>query len=454
MRFRRLELVRYGGFADRVFDFGEGGGPDLHLVVGPNEAGKSTALQAIGDLLGWRYDYNQLRLRALIEHDGTLLDVTRRKGNRDTLLQPDGSPYAQDPLAPLLGGVDRAAFERMFGLDHAKLRHGGESILNGRDDAARITLEAGTGVSHIGSELARLTDDAAALFKPSGQIPIVNRLMRERSDALASVRQSVIGDSEWAQVRQRRTKAQEDRERLIDEAATLDREQARLDRIGRARAPLARLGSARADLATLGVLPELPLDAAEQLTNARAERATAEALAAQARADLQRVETASGEVAAPGPVLASRSTIEDLDERRPVIAQAATDLVRRKAELARIDARIAAARAEARIAADAMLPTAGWRRRASLHLEARRDARLREEAAAKEHAKAQRARDVARHALSDLGETADVETLTRALGLLPVDAEDRWAEASAEAGRKRARATELLADLAPWQGTP
>jgi hypothetical protein len=148
MRFRQLELARYGGFADRVFDFGSGG-PDLHLVVGPNEAGKSTALQAIGELLfgipeqsrqNWRYEYAQLRLRALIEHDGEPLDVTRRKGNRDTLLAPDGTPFKTDPLAPLLGGIDRAGFERMFGLDHTKLRGGGASIIGDRDDAARITL--------------------------------------------------------------------------------------------------------------------------------------------------------------------------------------------------------------------------------------------------------------------------------------------------------------------------
>jgi uncharacterized protein YhaN len=72
---RQLELVRYGGCADRVFDFGEGR-LDLHLVVGLNEAGKSTAFQAIGDFLfgiasqsrqNWPYDYSQLRLRASIE---------------------------------------------------------------------------------------------------------------------------------------------------------------------------------------------------------------------------------------------------------------------------------------------------------------------------------------------------------------------------------------------------
>lgn len=150
MRFRQLELVRYGGFADRLFDFGAGT-PDLHLIVGPNEAGKSTTLHAIGDFLfsipdrttqGWRWGYGDLRIRAALESDGRTLEAVRRKGKKDTLLGLEGAPLAGDPLAPLLAGVSRAAFERMFGLDHQRLRAGGEAILGGSDDAARITLEA------------------------------------------------------------------------------------------------------------------------------------------------------------------------------------------------------------------------------------------------------------------------------------------------------------------------
>ena len=52
MRFRKLGLRRYGKFTDAVIDFGERpvGAPDLHIVYGPNEAGKSTALSACMDL--------------------------------------------------------------------------------------------------------------------------------------------------------------------------------------------------------------------------------------------------------------------------------------------------------------------------------------------------------------------------------------------------------------------
>lgn len=461
MRFRQLELVRYGGFADRVFDFGDGR-PDLHLIVGPNEAGKSTTLQAIGDFLfgipdrsaqNWRYEYGQLRLRALIEHEEGVLDVTRRKGKKDTLLKTDGTPFADDPFARLLSGIDRSAFERMFGLDHAKLRMGGESILGGRDDAARITLEAGTGVSHIGKELARLTEAAGELFKSGGQNPAVNRLMRERSEALAQVRATSISDADWTQSRQRRTQAEERRAALIEEAEELDREQARLDRVGRARAPSARLANARSEIAELASLPELPLDAATHLVADRAEHLTATELKVQLDGDLVRVDAAMAAVEAPGAIVMHRERIEALEERRPVIAKAAVDVERRRAELERIDARIASARMEAQIAPEVTLPSAGWRKRAALHLDSRRQLKVREAASHKESMRLTRECDRIAQDLSALGDDTGLLEMTAALGLLPGDSDQRLAVAEADAVRKRALAAERLANLAPWRGT-
>ena len=64
MRFERLHLERYGIFEDAAFDFG-GTDATLHVVHGPNEAGKSTVLSAIGDLLfGIPLYYQLARLAA------------------------------------------------------------------------------------------------------------------------------------------------------------------------------------------------------------------------------------------------------------------------------------------------------------------------------------------------------------------------------------------------------
>ena len=53
MRLNRLDLTRYGKFTDRSIDFRRAGPgqPDLHIVYGPNEAGKSTMLRGFLDLL-------------------------------------------------------------------------------------------------------------------------------------------------------------------------------------------------------------------------------------------------------------------------------------------------------------------------------------------------------------------------------------------------------------------
>jgi uncharacterized protein YhaN len=461
MRISRLELIRYGGYADRVLEFGSGG-PDLHLVVGPNEAGKSTMLQAIGDMLfgihgqstqNWRYEYQQLRLRALIEHDGQVLDITRRKGNKDTLLRPDGTAYASDPLAVLLAGVDRTSFERMFGLDHAKLRDGGRAILEGKDDAARITLEAGSGMAGIGRELLRLEAQAADLFKSGGQLPAVNRLMRERLEALAEVRSGSISEADWTATKARQEAAEGKRSSLIDEGALLARRQAKLDRVGRARGPHRRLHAARAAIVELGDLPDLPLDAAARLLAARNERQTASEFAVQHRAALARTRDAISSIQVPAQLLAARATIEELEERRPVIENAAGDLQRRSGELERIEDRIAAARAQSGLSEDTPTPSLGWRKRGRQHLEARRtlDGEIARHAKAVSENEEHRLR--LEEDLSGVTGARKHAELESALGSIPPDVEARLVSAESDCFAKEVRLAERFAKLAPWRGS-
>ena len=78
MRLRRLDLSRYGIFTDHEIDFGAPtpGAPDLHVIYGPNEAGKSTALSGFLDLLfafehrsryGFAHGYDAMRVEADLE---------------------------------------------------------------------------------------------------------------------------------------------------------------------------------------------------------------------------------------------------------------------------------------------------------------------------------------------------------------------------------------------------
>src|SRR4030066_146244 len=76
MRITRLDLLRYGKFTDKSVSL-PGATKDFHLIVGPNEAGKSTLRSAIQDLLfgietrsryNFLHPHSEMRLGALIEH--------------------------------------------------------------------------------------------------------------------------------------------------------------------------------------------------------------------------------------------------------------------------------------------------------------------------------------------------------------------------------------------------
>ncbi|MFO0571838.1 MAG: AAA family ATPase [Polyangiaceae bacterium] len=170
MRLVELGLVRFGGFTDKILDLS---GPGLHIVFGPNEAGKSTALRGITALLygvphrstdGYLHD--DLRLSGRIRaEDGSELAFERKKGRKNTLLAPGGAVLDEAVLERRLGGVTQAMFEATFGLDHERLRRGGEELAAGGGDAGQSLFDAGIG----GSSVKRVLDalrEADRLYSP------------------------------------------------------------------------------------------------------------------------------------------------------------------------------------------------------------------------------------------------------------------------------------------------
>ena len=153
MRLLSLELEKFGAFAALRIAFRRDA--RLHVVYGPNEAGKSTALAAVGALLFGvpeRTPYAsrfpaQLRIGAEIATaSGRALKFWRRKGRKATLLEASGSPLPDDALAPFLGGLSQEVFERSFGLDAARLRAGGDEMLRADGDVGSSLLAAASGL--------------------------------------------------------------------------------------------------------------------------------------------------------------------------------------------------------------------------------------------------------------------------------------------------------------------
>src|SRR5690349_13262642 len=98
MRIDRLDLTAFGPFAGQSLRM-DGGDYGLHVVYGTNEAGKSTALRALVQLLfgiphnsgdNFRHANGDLRIGARLRGaSSTVLDCIRRKGKSNTLRGPD-----------------------------------------------------------------------------------------------------------------------------------------------------------------------------------------------------------------------------------------------------------------------------------------------------------------------------------------------------------------------------
>src|SRR4051795_7133410 len=98
MKILDLDLRAFGPFADVSLDLSEGE-QGLHLIYGPNEAGKSTALRALRQMLfgiphqtpdDFVHKYKDMLVGATLRNGGAPdLPFLRRKAQTRTLLGED-----------------------------------------------------------------------------------------------------------------------------------------------------------------------------------------------------------------------------------------------------------------------------------------------------------------------------------------------------------------------------
>ncbi|SHF57086.1 Uncharacterized protein YhaN [Kaistia soli DSM 19436] len=276
MRLDRLGLTRYGRFTGRSLNFGTrpATGPDLHIVYGPNEAGKSTTLAAYLDLLygigaqspyNFLHPYATMRIEGELELEGQARAFTRIKKPQNSLLDPADQVLPDAAILAELGGITRDAYRTMFSLDDETLVAGGESILASRGDLGQLLFSASAGLAELGQRLERLKQEADAFHKPSGRKTDL-AAMKARLAVLKDEREAIdTMASTYARLVEAETTAA-----AAYDAATAERGrvQAEIDALTRQLGALPRLASlraARADLVPLADLPEPPAGWAAEL---------------------------------------------------------------------------------------------------------------------------------------------------------------------------------------------
>ena len=344
MRLRRLDLLRYGHFTDRSFEIPVGD-TDFHIVFGPNEAGKSTALSAIEDLLfsvpmhspyNFLHDYSNMRIGAVLEHGEESLEFVRRKGSKNTLLDADDSPFPAGEvlLQPFLGGADRSFFERMFSLDHVRLEAGGREILEARDEVGQILFSAGTGIAGLRARLTKLSDEADELW---AERRAVRRKYYQAEDKLKHAEQElrwqIFTANKWRELKRTFEAAEEAYTEVEAEFERVSAKGTRLGRIRRVNRYVRRKAELDEQIAGLGRVLRLPEDSRQVLEESEGKESEAST----------RIDTLSGHLATARKDLESLTYDEklllhaddvgQLHERRIEIRGEKADLPKRQAEL-------------------------------------------------------------------------------------------------------------------------
>lgn len=249
MKLLGLDLLRWGPFADLNLDF-SAPSRALHVVVGSNEAGKSTTLRAITGLFygipantsdDHRHKPDELRLAGRIAaEDGSELLFLRRKGKKGhTLKTLQGEAMDEDRLRKFLGNIEENQFKMMFGLSHERLVEGGHALVEGKGDLGESLYGAGLGQAGVSVLLKKLGQKAEEIFTPQARTRKLNQAINKFKAAKETQKEASHSMRQWDEQKKQRDTLDSSRQSLAAQIEQLAREERRLFRVKRALRPIA-----------------------------------------------------------------------------------------------------------------------------------------------------------------------------------------------------------------------
>lgn len=347
MRFRRLHVPAFGPFTNLDLRFSDH--PcDLHVIYGANEAGKSSLLRAIRDLLfgihgqspdNFLHDYSALRIRGeIVNRAGTQLTFQRRKGNKNTLLDAEGNPLSDDALLPFLGGVDQSYFSAMFGLGARELRDGAQQLLRGEGDLGNALFSASMGGTPIEKILEVLAAEADQLFKGRATTNVSIRPATQRfKELIKKSRDAMVNPEAWERIEKELREAHSLKRVLEEDIASLHRDLAWITRCEDALPSVGKLSEEMKNLEQLPPLPDLASDFTTRARAARQAATDAQAEVQRLRKQIERLQRQRQELPAAPGILAEADALDQLHQNLGAHRERTQSLANLKAKLAGIE---------------------------------------------------------------------------------------------------------------------
>jgi uncharacterized protein YhaN len=250
VRLTELHIEHFGIFSDKRLVVDDSG---FQLIAGPNEAGKTTLLQAIREtLFGFEYrnpyDFTDARSRmaasaVLLLRDGSELRFRRQKGRPDQVVgerQPAGSGAGAAvevdaaALAASLGGASAALFANVFGFSLRELVEGEKSL----DQANLSEAFFGAGMGSLAAfqkTRQRLQGEMESLFTPGARkhklvVEAVGALKQNRK----ALQEAVVKPRDYEKRRAHLKQCEQRAKELDERREAIRRTKAREDRIRQA----------------------------------------------------------------------------------------------------------------------------------------------------------------------------------------------------------------------------
>lgn len=334
MKILELHLLAFGPFTDLCLNLADGE-QGMHILFGPNEAGKSSALRALkawlygiphGSTDNFKHDNTKLRVGGRIRHsDGSELVFLRRKGNKNTLLGLDEKPIDNTALDKFLHGVGEQLFSTVFGIDHEALVRGGQDILLGGGEAGQSLFAAGLGGTNVRRVLQDLENEAKLLFLPRGQNQAVNMAISAYNEAKRIISEASLSGRDWSEHDKALKKAGGERKEVREKLQRLVTEKNRLERLQKVLPKIAKRKELLTKLNDLGDVVILPPEFTDKRRKAIQKLESALDTQKRTSSDLDRLNKEIQALTVPEPLLDQAEVITKLHQRLGSHQKAAQD---------------------------------------------------------------------------------------------------------------------------------
>lgn len=339
MRIERLSLDFFGHFTGKVFDFGKAGRPsDFHVIYGPNEAGKTTTMEAYLRLLygfphrepyGFQHQRQNLQISGLLDIGGETHLFTRLPSRNGNLRGESGATLPETAIGSHLGGLSIEDYRSLLCLDDDTIEKGGEDIANARGDIGRLLFSAAAGVADLNAVLEQARTEASNLFKKRASTTRVAELKRELGEVERAIRETDVSAHAWRKLKEALQTAKDEEAKARAARDEFRAEQARIAALRQALPNLGELDRLLDEIADFAEYPARIDVNPEDLVALRTEQGQAESELQRLQESLDKIGRVRAALVLDDENLALAEKLDDLDELRSRMQTAVLDLPRR-----------------------------------------------------------------------------------------------------------------------------